>query len=181
MPEFQETLLGIGPICDAGYTVIFLDSDVIIQDKKGNAILSGWRDPEGAKLWYFNLLPEEEELPTPSLAPRNQATLAAFSAYDLPSVEALIRYFHAAAGFPVRDTWLRAINAGNFASWPGLTHATRRNTAPRPTRSSRGIRSRRDRACAPRSQSPRLRPTLRFERPRPARSRHGSSTSLYTG
>ena len=40
----------------------------------------------------------------------------------LPSVEALIRYFHAAAGFPVRDTWLRAIKTGNFTSWPVLTY-----------------------------------------------------------
>ena len=26
----------------------------------------------------------------------------AFSAYDLPSVEALVRYFHAAAGYPIK-------------------------------------------------------------------------------
>ena len=31
------------------------------------------------------------------------------NAYDLPSLEALARYMHAAAGFPVRSTWLRAI------------------------------------------------------------------------
>ena len=54
-------------------------------------------------------------------------TLAAFSAYGLPSVEALVRYFHAAAGYPVRSTWLAAIKAGNYASWPGLTY----NNAPR--------------------------------------------------
>ena len=29
---------------------------------------------------------------------------------------------HAAAVFPVRSTWLKAIKNGNFNSWPGLTY-----------------------------------------------------------
>ena len=33
-----------------------------------------------------------------------------------------MRYLHAAAGFPVKDTWLRAIKSGNYATWPGLTY-----------------------------------------------------------
>ena len=51
----------------------------------------------------------------------NRDTLEAYSAYDLPSVEALIRCFHAAEGYPVRCTWLKAIGEGNYSSWPGLT------------------------------------------------------------
>ena len=43
----------------------------------------------------------------------NMATLEAYSAYAFPRVEALIRYFHAAEGYPVRSTWLTAISAGN--------------------------------------------------------------------
>ena len=72
MPEFQETLLGLGPICDSGCTVLFSDTDVIVHDKGGKPILSGWRDTESARLWYFNLLPEEEELPPPQ--PLNPVT-----------------------------------------------------------------------------------------------------------
>ena len=53
---------------------------------------------------------------------RKQATLEVFSAYDLPSIEALIIYFHADSGYPVRDTWPKAIKAGNYDSWPGLTY-----------------------------------------------------------
>ena len=61
----------------------------------------------------MSLLPEDKIIPdiTPNA---QQSTFKAFSTYDLPSVEALIRYFHATAGFPVRDTWLKAIKAGNF-------------------------------------------------------------------
>ena len=44
------------------------------------------------------------------------------SVYDLPSVEALLRYMHASEGFPVNSTWLKAIKNGNFESWPGLTY-----------------------------------------------------------
>ena len=29
---------------------------------------------------------------------------------------------HAAAGFPVNYTWLKAIKHGNYNSWPGLTY-----------------------------------------------------------
>ena len=53
----------------------------------------------------------------------NMATLAAYSAYDLPRVAALISYFHAEAGYPVRSAWLKSIGAGNYSSWPGLTLA----------------------------------------------------------
>jgi hypothetical protein len=38
--------------------------------------------------------------------------------YELPSIEPTIRYLHAAAGFPVEETWLKAIQRGNYNSWP---------------------------------------------------------------
>ena len=129
MPGFQQTLIGIGPICDAGYTVHFSDVDVIVRDKAHRAVLSGWRATDGAKLWHFNLLPEGDEYPTETL-PRESASLAAYSAYDLPSVGALVAYLHAAAGFPVKDTWLRAIKAGNYATWPGLTYSNAAKYCP---------------------------------------------------
>ena len=68
------------------------------------------------------LPPEKATVPLPTSSPPLMHTyLQAFSAYDLTSVEALIRYFHAAAGFPVQDTGIKAIQAGNFRSWPGHT------------------------------------------------------------
>ena len=47
--------------------------------------------------------------------------LKSYSAYDLPSIEALVRYFHAAAIFPVRTTWLKTIKMGIYHTWTGLT------------------------------------------------------------
>ena len=53
----------------------------------------------------------------------DHTNLKAYSAYYLPSLEALVRYFHAAAGFPVRTTWIKAIKMGNYRTWPGLVMA----------------------------------------------------------
>ena len=41
-----------------------------------------------------------------------------FNVYKLPSIEQSIRYLHAAAGFPTKSTWLKAIRCGNFSTWP---------------------------------------------------------------
>ena len=49
---------------------------------------------------------------------------AAHIAYNLPSVESLVRYMHVAAGFPVKSTYLKAIKKGNFATWPVLTYSS---------------------------------------------------------
>eukprot|EP00956_Cyclotella_meneghiniana_P031705 scaffold84006_cov66-Cyclotella_meneghiniana.AAC.3 len=40
---------------------------------------------------------------------------------DLPSTERVIRYLHAAAGFPTKSTWLKAIGKGFYGTWPLLT------------------------------------------------------------
>ena len=53
---------------------------------------------------------------------QEEAILGVFSAYDLPYVEALVKYFHVAAGYPVQDIWIKAIKAGNYESWPGITY-----------------------------------------------------------
>jgi hypothetical protein len=38
--------------------------------------------------------------------------------YELPSIEPLIRYLHAAAEFPVEETWLKVVRQSNYNSWP---------------------------------------------------------------
>jgi hypothetical protein len=40
--------------------------------------------------------------------------------YNIPSTKESIRYLHAAAGFPVKESWKDAIKAGNYTTWPGL-------------------------------------------------------------
>jgi hypothetical protein len=37
---------------------------------------------------------------------------------ELTIIEPTSRYLHAAAGFPVEKTWLKAVQLGNYNSWP---------------------------------------------------------------
>ena len=82
------------------------------------------------KPWRLSLRPNKEPLlhQTPE---SKKTTLLAYSAYDLPSVEALVRYMHAASGLPVKSTCLRSIKIGNYETWPGLTYSNESNYLPR--------------------------------------------------
>ena len=41
--------------------------------------------------------------------------------YELPNTRQIIQYYHATPGFPMKATWLKAIWAGFYATWPMLT------------------------------------------------------------
>jgi hypothetical protein len=43
------------------------------------------------------------------------------SVYELPNLEQVVAWYHAAAGYPTKATWLKAIAAGFYTSWPLLT------------------------------------------------------------
>ena len=79
-------------------------------------MLTGWREASGPRLWRIDLQPGEANLPRmPHTA--NLATLEAHSDYNFPSIAALIRYFHAASGYPVCSTLLTYISVGNYSWW----------------------------------------------------------------
>jgi hypothetical protein len=46
------------------------------------------------------------------------------NAYNLPSINQTVKYLHAAAGFPVEETWIKAIKAGNYNTWPTINPTT---------------------------------------------------------
>ena len=62
-------------------------------------------ESSGPGIWRMSLLTNPEDVPPLSSGPAaHKTSLKDFSAYDLLSVEALVPYFHEAAGFPVRNT-----------------------------------------------------------------------------
>ena len=129
MPGFHHTLILVILLCDANSAVTFTHEAFIVCNKKGTSVLPGWREVTGSRILWIALLPGESNLPCmPNDA--KQAIFVAYSAYDLPIVAALIRYFHAAAGYPVRSTWLKSMGAGNYSSWPGLTLANSTKYCP---------------------------------------------------
>ena len=107
MPTLTNTLVGVGHICDVNYTIVFKKEDVTVLSPQRKPILKGWRKDELPRLWRFALSPDEKiEILHTTTSQTNPETN---NVYDLPRVEALVRYMHAAAGFLVRSTWLRAI------------------------------------------------------------------------
>jgi hypothetical protein len=49
---------------------------------------------------------------------------------DLPSIGALVGFYHACLGFPVKQTWLDAIKAGNSDTFEGLTYSNAAKYCP---------------------------------------------------
>ena len=89
------------------------------------------------KLWRFSLRPNKEMLLQQN--PKSKkTTLLAYSSYDLSSVEALVRYMHAASGLPVKSMWRRAIKRGGFETWSGLTYSNASKSFPRAVEMMKG-------------------------------------------
>ena len=82
-----------------------------------------------------NLSPQELLATSPPPPPLTNPEEAINNVYELKTTPELIRYYHAAAGFPTQPTWIKAIKNNQFASWPGLRVDAARNTfqnQPRP-------------------------------------------------
>ena len=71
-----------------------------------------------------------EKLWTVSARNKKHEGEEASNVYSLPSIPQSIKYLHAAAGFPVNETWINAIQAGNYITRPGLTAANVRKHFP---------------------------------------------------
>ena len=136
MPYFTDTLIGIGPICDADCTVVFTKKDVTVLSPERKTIIKGWREKKLTRLWRFDLKPTEQLIKyyTTTI----QTTPAAHSAYDRPSIEPLVWYMHEEVGFPVKYTWLKAIKKGNIVTWPGLTYSNAAKYCPHAVETIKG-------------------------------------------
>ena len=83
-------------------------------------MLKGWRDESG--LWRVPIKEKVENENTDTLIlQRPLPNEAASNVYDLPSTEKMVKYLHAALGFPTKATIMKAIRSGWLIGWPGLT------------------------------------------------------------
>ena len=62
MPSFNNTLIGVGPICDAKCTVAFKKKDVTVISTEGKPILRGWREKKLPRLWSFAIKPNDNSI-----------------------------------------------------------------------------------------------------------------------
>jgi len=118
----QNSLVSVGKLADKNYTTIFHPKGQgVTVHREGTLklhvmekpVLQGWRDAIG--LWRLSRDQKGSE------DTKQGIDQIALNVYNLPSIKQIIRYLHAAEGFPTKDTWVQAIKFGNFVSWPGLT------------------------------------------------------------
>ena len=150
MLSFNNTLIGIGPICNAVCYVTFTKHSVTIFNPQGHPILTGWRDHTVTpKLCRFALQPHATHFSSRH-ADNETALLTVSNAYDLPSVGVLVVYLHLTAGFPFKYTWLEVIKAS-------LQHA-RPNNSWNQKKLSRATYGRAAKVSVPQSPTPPIPP-----------------------
>jgi hypothetical protein len=104
-----NSLVSVGKLADSDYTTVFhpRGEGVTVHEKNSfrmkllrKPVLQGWRDANG--LWRLS----REEKPMIRQSRSKQEVAA--NVYSLPSMPQTIRYLHAAAGFPTKDSWIKA-------------------------------------------------------------------------
>lgn len=58
--------------------------------------------------------------------------------YELLSTEKVVLYLHMAVGFPLQATWIKAIQAGNYCSWPMMNVRNLKKYFPESDRTQKG-------------------------------------------
>jgi hypothetical protein len=135
----KTSLISTVKFAKAGYVTVFDRDEVNIYDQRNTvitisraAILRGWRKPSTNNLWCTPLVPvvHNNNIDTmlvkhpPSKYLPESPSEAVHNVYELKTQLELIRYHHAAAGFPTKPTWYKAVKNIQFVLWPGLTAAT---------------------------------------------------------
>jgi predicted aspartyl protease len=134
-----NSLLSASKLANANYVTLFTKNEVQVFDAeaskfkvKGEVVMKGWRCPE-TKLWRIPLVPQWTNNNTETALLSQKATDIMVerrkewkfdlvnSVYELPNTEQVVAWYHAAAGYPTKATWLKAIEAGFYATWPMLT------------------------------------------------------------
>jgi hypothetical protein len=124
----QHSLLSVGQICDSGCAMTSTATQVTV--KNGElTIFTGQRDKESG-LWR---VPLETSIPL-QIAPEHHA----HNLYEQRFIQDTITYLHACCFSPMQDTWLKAIQNGNFSTWPSVTVENARKHLPKSDATAKG-------------------------------------------
>jgi hypothetical protein len=115
---------------------IHKDTDVLITCH-GKPLLIRVRDEHGR---YRIPLVQHRGQWQPRIPSKKARTVLnqAHSVYDLPSTEPGIKWMHAVCRYPVKSTWLKAVQAGNFIGWLLLTTKNVQMYCPDSTEAHKG-------------------------------------------
>ncbi len=134
LPGLKKSLLSVNKMAENGYTTIFHErNEGVTIHKSGTLTITTSEPPvlRGSKptrSYLWTVLTDGDK---PKCEEANNV-------YNLPSTKEMIKYLHASAGHPVKDTWTKAIKAGNFTTWPGLSVKAVHNYFPESDETKQG-------------------------------------------
>ena len=124
-PGIINNLLSVSVLCNAGCEVWFHNKSCEI-DFNGETIIRGWHDMQ-SNMWRISLqdISRTNIIPDPNSKTLDQflpfPQFLANNIYKCENTQQLIEFYHATLGYPVVSIWTKAISAGYFQGWPGLT------------------------------------------------------------
>jgi hypothetical protein len=125
VPNLHSTLISVPKMTDGGYIAVFEKSEARIYNDMTITITAS-KDPllvasrcADTGLWKLDLDYKVLgcEYPKQFFAGVDVAN----AIFDQPDNCQTLTYYHAAAEFPTKETFLSPVRAGNFVTWPGLT------------------------------------------------------------
>lgn len=131
IPSIRQTLISGSKVADAGYVTVFDEEEVNVYEAEdvtikstAQSVLTGFRD-KLTRLWRVPLAAKVSNKNTDTMLlgetqSKQIMDEIAANVHDLPSTERVIRYLHAACGFPTKPTWLQAIQSNFYPTWPML-------------------------------------------------------------
>lgn len=124
LPDFPDSLLSVGRLCDAGHRVHYDAASVTVHGPHG-PVMSGPRAPSG--LWTIDMAPSSTHSPQPTHP--NLTPARAFNAAPLPTVAARVAWAVGAMGNPTQATMLAALKK-DFIHFSGLSPETLQRYPP---------------------------------------------------
>ncbi len=122
VPGLHSTLVSVPKLADAGYTTVISKEGAAIYDDHTTTITAN--KPPVLEVNRCDLtgqwkLPLHAEETVANKDPQHNEAINVI--FDLPSACQNFLWYHAAVGFPPKETFIRAIHNKNYATWPKLT------------------------------------------------------------
>ena len=135
LPGLTKSLISVNKMAESGYTTISRPGDEgVTFHKEGTLTIKTSKPPvlqgckrKGETLWTVSVQQTTR---------KKQEEIS--NIHNLPSISQTIKYHHASTGYPVEDTCIKAINAGNCTTWPGLTAAAVQKHFPESDKTQKG-------------------------------------------
>jgi hypothetical protein len=115
LADTQYSLLSVGQICDSGCDICFTATVGTIKHNDA-VILFGGRDLVSGLLYVDMATPQP---------------VVEHNVYESHTLTDRNAYLHATSFSPVKYTWIKVIENGNFPMWSGLTSDNVRNHLPK--------------------------------------------------